>query len=272
MIHGIQAVNLQRRIYVLSGACLNCRFLMEGLQAVRLACRRRPHNLSRRQGVQEEGRLNASPESRLVVRTPGGQAHEFPLTQLETTIGRARSCDLVLESAFVSRKHARVAQRDEGFVVVDEGSTNGTTVNGERVVEVRTLADGDRITIANITLDFVTRGSGETTRTPLMSSGRRPSIECDSTSWEAWVEGQKVEERLSVQEFELLSSLARKAGAVCTREELGRAIWGEGNFDYNMLHQLVHRVRGKLPAAHRAALIESVPGVGYRVAGRASSV
>lgn len=210
--------------------------------------------------------MNASPEPRLIVRTPGGQAHEFPLTEPETTIGRGRICDLVLESAFVSRTHARVVQRDEGFVVVDEGSTNGTTVNGERVVGSRTMVDGDRITIADITLDFVTRSSGETTRTPLMSRGRRPAIECDSASWEAWVEGEKVEERLSVQEFEFLSSLAMKSGAVCTREELGRAIWGEGNFDYNMLHQLVHRVRGKLPADRRA-VVESVPGVGYRIAG-----
>ena len=214
--------------------------------------------------------MKASPEPRLVVRTPGGQAHEFPLTQFETTIGRARSCELVLESAFVSRKHARVAQRDDGFVVIDEGSTNGTTVNGERVVGARTLAEGDRITIADITLDFVTRGSGETTRTPLMRAGRQPAIACDSSGWEVCIAGKKLEERLSVQEFELLSSLAGKAGAVCTREELGGAIWGEGNFDNNMLHQLVHRVRGKLPAGHRA-LIESVPGVGYRVAGRGSS-
>ena len=216
----------------------------------------------------KEERLNTLPEPRLIVRTPGGQAHEFPLTQPETTIGRARSCDLVLESAFVSRKHARVAQRNDGFVVIDEGSTNGTTLNGERVAGARPLAEGDRINIADITLDFVTRGSGETTRTPLMSAGRQPTIECDSSAWEVRIGGKKLEERLSVQEFELLSSLVGKAGDVCTREELGGAIWGEGNFDNNMLHQLVHRVRGKLPAGH-GALIESVPGVGYRVAGSA---
>ena len=43
--------------------------------------------------------MNQSQEARLIVRTPGGQAHEFPLAQSETVIGRSRSCDLVLESA-----------------------------------------------------------------------------------------------------------------------------------------------------------------------------
>lgn len=209
--------------------------------------------------------MNTSAEPRLIVRTPGGQAHEFPLTQRQTVIGRGRDCDLVLESSFVSRKHARVVRQDSGYAVIDEGSTNGTTVNGERIAGTRMLAEGDSIGIADITLDFVTHALGETTRTPLMGGRRRPPIECDSGSWAVWVGGEKLEERLSVQEFEFLSSLARKAGGVCTRDELGRAIWGEGNFDHNMLHQLVHRVRGKLRAQHRA-FIESVPGVGYRIA------
>ena len=208
--------------------------------------------------------MNQPQEPRLIVRTPGGQAHEFPLAQPETVIGRSRSCDLVLESPYVSRKHARLVQEGEGFALIDEGSTNGTLVNDERVIGQRHLIEGDRITIADMTMDFASTSAGETTRTPLMRPGRTAPVVCDSGTWEVWIEGEKIETRLSLQEFELLSALAGSYGRVCTRQELGAAIWGEGNFDYNMLHRLVHRLRAKLKPAHRS-LIESVAGVGYRI-------
>jgi hypothetical protein len=52
-----------------------------------------------------------------------------------------------------SRKHAQIVRRDDGFVLTDLGSTNGTLVNGETVRE-RLLVDGDRITIGSTVLEF----------------------------------------------------------------------------------------------------------------------
>jgi pSer/pThr/pTyr-binding forkhead associated (FHA) protein len=59
-------------------------------------------------------------------------------------IGRALSCDVVLEDPSVSRRHARLGWNGGGWTLVDDGSTNGTTVNGEpaRGTELR---DGDWI-------------------------------------------------------------------------------------------------------------------------------
>jgi pSer/pThr/pTyr-binding forkhead associated (FHA) protein len=50
-----------------------------------------------------------------------------------TTVGRAPECQLRLEEASLSRKHARLIPTEGGVIVEDLGSTNGSFVNGERV-------------------------------------------------------------------------------------------------------------------------------------------
>jgi hypothetical protein len=70
------------------------------------------------------------------------------------TIGRSRSCDIVLEDANVSRQHAEIRPRGGGWTVADLGSTNGVAVNGEHVERARTLKPGDRIEIGTTALTF----------------------------------------------------------------------------------------------------------------------
>jgi pSer/pThr/pTyr-binding forkhead associated (FHA) protein len=50
-----------------------------------------------------------------------------------TTVGRAPECQLRLEEASLSRKHARLVPTDGGVIIEDLGSTNGSFLNGERV-------------------------------------------------------------------------------------------------------------------------------------------
>ncbi len=59
-------------------------------------------------------------------------------------IGRDASCDVVLTSRSVSRRHAEVLVSPKGYVLVDS-STNGTLVNGQRVRGQHVLARGDVI-------------------------------------------------------------------------------------------------------------------------------
>lgn len=70
------------------------------------------------------------------------------------TIGRALDNDVVVDSAEVSRHHARVEHRDGGFWIVDLGSTNGTSVNGGQIDE-HELQHGDRMTLGNVVLEFL---------------------------------------------------------------------------------------------------------------------
>ncbi len=68
-------------------------------------------------------------------------------------MGRLPDCEIQLADTNVSRVHAEIRPRGEGFVLVDLGSTNGTLVNGNRVGE-RSLRDGDSITVGVTTMVF----------------------------------------------------------------------------------------------------------------------
>ena len=67
-------------------------------------------------------------------------------------IGRAPDNDLILGDGRVSRHHGRIAGRLGTLVYTDLGSTNGSRVNGEAVIEV-VLGPGDRILVGDTTLE-----------------------------------------------------------------------------------------------------------------------
>jgi hypothetical protein len=67
-----------------------------------------------------------------------------PLRPPSVIVGRGAEADLRLMDTGVSRRHAELRVEDDGVTLVDLNSTNGTTVNGERVSSAL-LADGDRI-------------------------------------------------------------------------------------------------------------------------------
>ena len=69
-------------------------------------------------------------------------------------IGRMEGLDLVLPEDLVSRRHAEIAVTDEGIVLRDLGSTNGTFVNGRRIREVA-LKEGDRVLVGATILSVV---------------------------------------------------------------------------------------------------------------------
>ncbi len=68
-------------------------------------------------------------------------------------LGRSRDCDVVVDDANVSRRHAELRHDGTGWRVVDLGSTNGIKVNRRRV-EQAVLKHGDRITMGLTDLDF----------------------------------------------------------------------------------------------------------------------
>lgn len=70
------------------------------------------------------------------------------------TIGRALDNDIVVDSAEVSRQHARVEHHNGAYWIIDLGSTNGTMVNGQHVTE-HLLQHGDRITMGNVVLEYL---------------------------------------------------------------------------------------------------------------------
>jgi len=74
-----------------------------------------------------------------------GSVREIPKGTF--TVGRASACNLVIESAAVSKTHARFERTNAYLTVSDLGSANGTFVNGVRITTVP-LASGDRVLFA----------------------------------------------------------------------------------------------------------------------------
>jgi hypothetical protein len=75
------------------------------------------------------------------------------LSGSRVTIGRSRDCDVTLDDANVSRRHAEIRREGAAWVVADLGSTNGVKVNGHRVSE-QPLSPGDEITLGLERLTF----------------------------------------------------------------------------------------------------------------------
>jgi putative peptide zinc metalloprotease protein len=77
------------------------------------------------------------------------------LTRPVTTIGRATGNDIVLDDPSVSRRHARIVRRRNGFAIEDMDSFNGTTVGGRTIHGDRApLPDATTIYIGDIELSF----------------------------------------------------------------------------------------------------------------------
>lgn len=72
-------------------------------------------------------------------------------------IGRSRDCDIVLDDAGVSRRHAQLRPSPEGWTIEDMGSTNGVRVNDEQMSGVRRLRPGDRIEVGSTEIVFELR-------------------------------------------------------------------------------------------------------------------
>ena len=90
----------------------------------------------------------------LIWRPRLGEDQNYPLDQRLTKLGRHEENDVVLAGPTVSARHATVRVEPVGVVLEDEGSLNGTFVNGERI-EQRLLEEGDRIQIGPHLLLFV---------------------------------------------------------------------------------------------------------------------
>ena len=70
------------------------------------------------------------------------------------TLGRSRECEIVLDDADVSRRHAEVRPSGGSWIVRDLGSTNGVKVNGRRIQGPQSLKRGDAIELGTSRVIF----------------------------------------------------------------------------------------------------------------------
>jgi len=106
---------------------------------------------------------------RLIVEQGSLAGQEFALAEPVVSIGRSAESGLVLRDHGVSRHHARLQRDPRGWLLTDEGSTNGTYVNGQRLPphEPYLLRPGDRIALGSAILAVYEAGPAVAAGVPM---------------------------------------------------------------------------------------------------------
>lgn len=91
---------------------------------------------------------------------PSGPGGLWELDAEEHFLGRSPDCDIVLDDDSASRRHAVIQRTDDGFLLADLHSTNGTFVNNRRV-NVHLLQAGDQIHVGTSILKYLSHDNIE---------------------------------------------------------------------------------------------------------------
>jgi len=167
--------------------------------------------------------------------------------------------EIPIDNEYVSRRHAEISFNDGKYKIRDLNSTNGTSLHGQ-IIEPETfysLIDNTVIGlgissgIVQVELRFRSSSSVPTTRLTSVNISELTTVNwlrIDEKLGEVWINEKQI--ILSKKEYAFMIYLYRKAGKVCTREELIAEVWPEvvdmtGVSDAS-LDQLVHRLRLKI--------------------------
>jgi hypothetical protein len=205
----------------------------------------------------------------VVVTLPGTLEHFTKKASGKLSIGRSDDCDIWLSYPTVSRPHAEIDYDADGrFLIRDLASRNGTTVNGRMIKDEEIVVDGKTtVLIGPYVLTLSAESEAEDTVT--IATRQVPTRLKLDRGIHALVFGDEVLiERLSSLEYRLIDLLDAHAPNVVENTVLGDKLWGEGQWDVYMLHNLVRRIRRKLGEVGLDAEEHfiTVPGVGYRLA------
>jgi DNA-binding winged helix-turn-helix (wHTH) protein len=206
----------------------------------------------------------------LIALTKALSGSRWPLESDAFLIGRGSDCDLVVAERQVSRHHARIRRVDEGFLVEDLGSRNGTYVNGAIVEAPVILQDGDVVQIA-LALELAFVGTEATL--PLAMGASGPGgfgrLRMDPEAHRIWVLGSEIDPPLSPPQYRLLEMLYRNQDRVVRREEIVEYVWpgAEGaGVSEQAIDALVRRLRDRLTEADpNHGYVVTVRGHGFRL-------
>jgi predicted component of type VI protein secretion system len=188
------------------------------------------------------------------------------LDRPELIVGRGESSGLVIPDRQVSRRHARIRQEEDHYILEDLGSKNGTFVNGQEVTQPHALQDGDEIQVALCCkLAFV---AAEATA-PVVVDESMIGLRMDLESRRVWVAGQDLDPPLSIAQYRLLRLLYDDPGRVYSREEVVNAVWPEDDregISEQAIDALARRLRERLAEVDpKTQYVVTVRGHGFRL-------
>lgn len=182
-------------------------------------------------------------------------------------LGRESTCDVVIADRQVSRFQARLTPTDEGIMVEDLGSKNGTHLNGTLLTSPMMLQDGDKLQVSFVQ-EFLFFTSDATM--PLTEGASHPGrLMMEHKSRSVWVNQKQLVPPLSAQQFKLLWLLYENQGQVISRPDLVGTVWGEeqaAGVSDQALDALIRRLRDRLAELDsKHQFIDTVRGHGVRL-------
>ncbi len=105
----------------------------------------------------------------LVVLFNKASGERIPILYWENSIGRSKHCDVVIDNPAVSRDHAVLFRRKEGWIISDTNSKAGVFLNGKRISEDAKVCIGDAITLGGTSFELCKSDVLETRNNPLSS-------------------------------------------------------------------------------------------------------
>ena len=188
-------------------------------------------------------------------------------------IGRDPDCDITIPNRQVSRLHARITPSEEGIILEDLNSKNGTHQNGSRISSPVILSDGDNIHIA-LAQKFIFMSADATL--PLEADDvtlegyvERRRLYLEKKSHRVWIGDLEITPPLSASQFKLLDILYERKGQLAPREEIMERVWGEVDVtgvSEQALDALVRRLRDRLASLDPDhAYVVTVRGHGLRL-------
>lgn len=105
--------------------------------------------------------VESIPAAGALIATRGpNSGSRFALDDPITTVGRHPDSHIFLDDVTVSRRHVEVEKTDDGHVVRDVGSLNGTYVNQQIIEGDKALANGDELQVGRFKLVYVAGTEG----------------------------------------------------------------------------------------------------------------
>jgi DNA-binding winged helix-turn-helix (wHTH) protein len=194
------------------------------------------------------------------------KGQRWPLNHT-VVLGRESTCDVVIADRQISRFHARLTPTNEGIMVEDLGSKNGTHLNGTVLTSPMMLQDGDKLQISFVQEFLFFTSDATMPLTEGASHAGRLMMEHKSRS--VWVNQKQLVPPLSAQQFKLLWLLYENQGQVISRPDLVETVWGEeqaAGVSDQALDALIRRLRdrlGEVDSKHQ--FIDTVRGHGVRL-------
>jgi len=195
---------------------------------------------------------------------------EWRLATLPAIIGRGSTCDVIVRSLRVSRRHASIERTNKGYLLRNLKDSNLTFVGGKLITECL-LTEGSEIGLASPEPMFVFFSSGKTylgIKSPALPEAavivddHRLVYDVNTTKFKC---GQFVFE-LPRSERLLLRYFLDHEGRLCSQAEIANAVF-ERDFDkqeiYSLVYKINKRLREELPAVFARKPIRNIEKEGY---------